>query len=301
MSKLVSNSEWIIWIPYSSYHDFLVIRILKSYPLCCSLRVPRGTCQVERARAPPRVNFARNSLNSSKNIDPNRWTLTLSISPLRPPRRRALSVPPLRRHLPSPSPSSTPPPPLTFSLSGCSSSPLPMLRRLSPAYSHRIQIRREARLGVGATAPLLELREPRCGNLSLSACLNRFSAPSSRSEEGLAAPCQHKRCRRDQRGLAISVVRSRARARERRGIDPAPLRRQGKEEGGLDRHDGGAQGRLASLSWTSFPTPSTRWAAHSPHRFTWFLFLRHVVLLLFLSSKLVNQNVDNKGMQIFLC
>jgi hypothetical protein len=157
----------------------------------------------------------------SQPVNPN--PLYLPTSPSAPPRSLC--------------PSSTPPPPLTFSLSGCSSSPLPALRRRRPTHSHRIQIRREARLRVGVTAPLLELREPRCEDLSLFACLDRFSAPSLRSEEGLAALSSRLEGAGDRSGLTAAA---------------------GEGGRGLDRQDGGAQGRLASLSWTSFPAPSTR-------------------------------------------
>jgi hypothetical protein len=232
-----------------------LIRILKSYPALLLSPHPTGVRVKRSELVHQRMSILQETPQFFKKyrsqlVNPN--PLYLPTSPSAPSRSLC--------------PSSTPPPPLTFSPSGCSSSPLPALhRRCRPAYSHRIQIRRAARLGVGATAPLLELREHQCGNLSLSACLDRFFAPSSRSEEGLAAPCQHKRCRRDQRGLAISssvaghglhdvptrglalecgrapgslprashfskhahdrgVARSRARARERRGIDPASLR-----------------------------------------------------------------------------
>jgi hypothetical protein len=172
---------------------FTISKFLKAPPVCYSLRIPRGTCQAERARAPPRVNFARNPLNSKKYrsqpVNPN--PLYLPTSPSAPPRSLC--------------PSSTPPPPLTFSLFGFSSSPLPALRRCRPAYSHRIQIRHEARLRVGATAPLLELREPRCEDLSLSACLDRFSALSSRSEEGLAALSSRPEGAGDRSGLAVAA------------------------------------------------------------------------------------------------
>jgi hypothetical protein len=82
------------------------IKILKSSSHLLLSPHPTGYVSSRASSCTPACQFCKKPPQFfKKNTYPNRWTLTLSIYPLRPPRRRALSVPPPRRHLPSPSPS----------------------------------------------------------------------------------------------------------------------------------------------------------------------------------------------------